>query len=431
MIKAYDLDGVIAEVGDVNYNGRTLEEIHKHLLSLPVKFKPTGNFHIITARVEADREVTKKWLSDNGIRYQQLIMVGEIDFKNKFILNEEDIIRKKSEAIRVLRIVEYTDDNRRIASGIQMFSPDCTVYTFNKTGDLQPIREPMVIHDKDGLVIKLYHEWKTEFVDIINKFHFLLWGEAFQDYLLWELRMNLVSMECYIFEEDGEVVSILPLIPRINENKKLYFFEDFSFPMSMIGKQFDLSLIGLKEIKYRTDIAVASTNPEGLWDKLMKKSRLKRAWKQFNRDDDIQFVTSEFNSRKLSYVLYEWSKYCNNNLNDKSIDSTDLIKWDNHYELINVFKSLGEKLVVIEGYYKKQLLSIGYYYRKTPNELYWIRTQRIPNKEVPMGTISNLYATHVVKPSILNLGVDYIGATNKKEVFGGIQWGFISCLMEE
>ena len=106
----YDLDGVLAAnlEGDID----SKIDCSKLFSNLKPLLKPKGKVQfIITARYQQDKEITEKWLTKYGIKYDKLIIVGSPEAQNLLLLKAQKINDNKIDIF-----VESKDDDAEVLS---------------------------------------------------------------------------------------------------------------------------------------------------------------------------------------------------------------------------------------------------------------------------------------------------------------------------
>lgn len=105
MVAGYDLDDTLA---DVNYDLAPTIGLANVFRRATVLYRPAGDFIVITARPNKRQEyrnATRQWLTDNYDNYKGIRYVSG---------TEEEIVNKKAELIKSLRLDSFTDNNSTI-----------------------------------------------------------------------------------------------------------------------------------------------------------------------------------------------------------------------------------------------------------------------------------------------------------------------------
>ena len=126
-MKGFDLDGVIAEYiefssirGSKFFFKFFPKTFLKYLRrNMKVVWKPKGEFVIVTARNEDFRDITEKWLKDNGIKYIYLYM-----FPGDYNAPIPYMTAWKSYIINKYQLTEYSDDDLRFLNKIRENNKD-------------------------------------------------------------------------------------------------------------------------------------------------------------------------------------------------------------------------------------------------------------------------------------------------------------------
>jgi len=88
-----DLDGTLAIMGDRSpYHGEAckVDIINSTLHTLLKKYQESGyRLILLSGRNGSSRMNTEKWLKDNGVRYDRLIMRGEEDYRRDVVVKKE------------------------------------------------------------------------------------------------------------------------------------------------------------------------------------------------------------------------------------------------------------------------------------------------------------------------------------------------------
>lgn len=134
MIIAYDMDGVLCvkpsaspkKWGFMNKSER--DERKRSLMNQYATaerlLNPDCRFHVITARKDEElvRLSTETWLNNHFGR--KIISVNMLAASRTV----ENVIKFKSDAIRILGVEEFTEDNKSVLRGIRKLNPTVRLY---------------------------------------------------------------------------------------------------------------------------------------------------------------------------------------------------------------------------------------------------------------------------------------------------------------
>lgn len=125
----YDLDGVIANepfylplVFKINVKIGIQLRYFQKVLYFPIK-----KGIIITGRPEEDREITEKWLTNNKVEYNTLLMSPTFSF--------DEIIKFKKEAINTLNITHYIESDIKIINLLYQECRNCSFFLPDTAGN--------------------------------------------------------------------------------------------------------------------------------------------------------------------------------------------------------------------------------------------------------------------------------------------------------
>lgn len=122
MILASDLDGVIAHniLNKADYRPFRLHQFYAQ--STPA---PLCRVHwnvILTGRRIHYKKITQKWLAENEVRYEKLVM-----FPNKIKKNNRSLAEYKAKVINELGVSKYYEDDTRIAEFLERNCPNAEI----------------------------------------------------------------------------------------------------------------------------------------------------------------------------------------------------------------------------------------------------------------------------------------------------------------
>lgn len=134
----FDVDGVLVEkppeasmkwgrMNGVQRQNRKLELLHWYESASSI-LVPTEPFIAISARKESDdvRTITEKWLEQNQPNCVGLFLLP-------ISRTVENVIQFKSAVIRVQQLTDFTEDNRKILSGLEKQNLPTNLWYFDST----------------------------------------------------------------------------------------------------------------------------------------------------------------------------------------------------------------------------------------------------------------------------------------------------------
>jgi hypothetical protein len=134
MIIAYDLDGVLCVKPEASpkkwgmmkkaERDERKRSLLEHYSKADRLLNPDCRFHVITARKndELTRSATEMWLKHHfGDRIISVSMLNESR-------TVENVVKHKSDAIRMLGVEEFTEDNKAVLKGIRKLNPTIRLY---------------------------------------------------------------------------------------------------------------------------------------------------------------------------------------------------------------------------------------------------------------------------------------------------------------
>lgn len=84
---------------------------------------------LISARGEETREETERWLAENGVTYEKLVLYGDISAVRGMSNRERDEAQAqfKASAINRLGLDAFVEDREYIRERLKLSCPDCVI----------------------------------------------------------------------------------------------------------------------------------------------------------------------------------------------------------------------------------------------------------------------------------------------------------------
>jgi len=159
----FDLDGVLCkDPSEIeNDDGILYLDFLRHA---PVRYKPTfGVGNIVTSRLEKYRTETERWLFENGIDYERLIMLnlttarerqrrsGHAEYKANFYIDSESELFVESDREQAVKICRITSKPVLCTDTQELFSPGIRERLFKKNARRNMLK---IIYTKASLAFQ-------------------------------------------------------------------------------------------------------------------------------------------------------------------------------------------------------------------------------------------------------------------------------------
>lgn len=161
---AFDMDGTLTDVRDIRHyverdegdkRNKNFELFHRKSLFMPANYavlalakqaNENGLAVIITtARNEAYREVTQKWLDDNGVVYENMFMRADNDQRPDYVVKHDML---NNEILEHYDVVRCVDDNPQAIAAWKFNNIEVTTVPFiDKSNVAQYAGKPLPVED--------------------------------------------------------------------------------------------------------------------------------------------------------------------------------------------------------------------------------------------------------------------------------------------
>ena len=150
MTVAYDLDGVLCEAPPANHKPwRKMKgperAAHQDMLKdwygkAKGLYWPTERaFHVITARSEANRAITERWLARHfGGKNAREVVELHMFSGARTIAN---VVEYKARVLKRIKATDYSEDNRDVVRALRRAVPECRVWHYKNGQMLLDYRE--------------------------------------------------------------------------------------------------------------------------------------------------------------------------------------------------------------------------------------------------------------------------------------------------